>query len=243
MAKRSGNDSYLYETLKEDIQKKVRSGEYRPGRQIPTEAELCAMYGVSRVTVRRAINELIEMSVLEAKRGRGTYVSGESAPKRVLYAASGFMNSCRELGQVPSSRILQISLQYPKRDILKKLSMCSSDKYLQIKRCLYADNMPVIYEDISFMPRFSSLFSEDLENRSLDDLLKEKYGIRGFYCDITAEITKLRPEEASELNLREGDLAVLSEEINYDIDTHELINYSKQIVGTDSWVVHYTSTR
>ena len=235
-------DKYLYLKVKEGIEEKIRSGEYRHGRQIPTEAVLCEMYGVSRVTVRKAINELIEMSLLETKRGKGTYVSGDDS-KRVLYASSGFMNACRSLGQVPSSKVLQISLQYPNKDILKKISMSRDEKYLSVKRCLYADSVPIIYETISFTPRFSDIFSEDLENKPLDDIIRNKYGVRGFYADITAQITRLRPDEALELNLKEGDIAVISEEINYDIDTREVINYSKQLIGIDNWVVHYTSTR
>ncbi|MCS6948020.1 MAG: GntR family transcriptional regulator [Steroidobacteraceae bacterium] len=61
----------LYTTLRAWI----RDGRYRPGDQIPTEPELCRLFGVSRITVRKAIGELVRESWLVRRQGKGTYVS------------------------------------------------------------------------------------------------------------------------------------------------------------------------
>jgi len=65
----------IYYQLKECIKEKIRSGEFKPGDRIPTEQELCEMFGISRTPVRQALTELVYEGILYRKPGRGTFVS------------------------------------------------------------------------------------------------------------------------------------------------------------------------
>ena len=65
----------LYEQIESDIREKIRTKIYAAGEQIPTEMELCKMYGVSRITVRRALDDLIVEGLLERRHGKGTFVA------------------------------------------------------------------------------------------------------------------------------------------------------------------------
>ena len=65
----------LYQTVENDILKKIVSGELPGGSQIPTETELCKQYKVSRITVRRAVQNLIDQNLLYRLRGKGTFVN------------------------------------------------------------------------------------------------------------------------------------------------------------------------
>ena len=65
----------LYQQIKEDIKSAIERGKYKPQEQIPTEPELSAEYSVSRVTVRRAVEELCSEGYLVKMQGRGTFVS------------------------------------------------------------------------------------------------------------------------------------------------------------------------
>ena len=65
----------LYYQIREDIREKINSNEYPPNSMIPSEAELCEHYGVSRVTVRRAILDLVQEGLLNRGKGKGTFVS------------------------------------------------------------------------------------------------------------------------------------------------------------------------
>ena len=95
----------LYFQLESDLRQKMFSGEYGIGTRIPTEMELCQKYGVSRITVRRAIQDLVEEGVLERLRGHGTYVS---VPKHVIGQSAackrGFSSFADE--GTPTSRIV-----------------------------------------------------------------------------------------------------------------------------------------
>ena len=65
----------LYEQLKLSLRKKVDEQVWQEGQRLPSEAELCADYDVSRITVRRAVDELVEEGVLERRQGKGTFVA------------------------------------------------------------------------------------------------------------------------------------------------------------------------
>ena len=68
----------LYEQLRVALRERLDSGVLDPGERLPSETELCQKYGVSRITVRRAVDELVEEGILERRQGKGTFV----APKR-----------------------------------------------------------------------------------------------------------------------------------------------------------------
>ena len=70
----------LYEQLRVALRERLDSGVLDPGERLPSEAELCRKYGVSRITVRRAVDELVEEGILERRQGKGTFV----APKRAV---------------------------------------------------------------------------------------------------------------------------------------------------------------
>ena len=65
----------VWEQVAEDLANEITSGRLAPGAKLPTEVEISEQYGVSRVTVRRAVGELAERGLLARVHGRGTYVS------------------------------------------------------------------------------------------------------------------------------------------------------------------------
>lgn len=68
----------------QDLDLRIRSGTWLPGDSIPSEAELCAHYGVSRGAIQRAVRELVEQDLLRRERGRATYVSSPKIEGSVL---------------------------------------------------------------------------------------------------------------------------------------------------------------
>ena len=71
----SNKKAPLYQQLYDAILNKVRSGEYQVGEKIPSEEQLMTIYGVSRVTVRNAIKQLVDENILIKRHGKGTFVS------------------------------------------------------------------------------------------------------------------------------------------------------------------------
>ena len=99
--------SPLYAQLMDQIRTDIRRGVYAVGSRIPPEHELEINYGVSRVTVRRALQELTAEGLLERKQGKGTFVSSPRAEIRER-RPQGFHDACRAEGRVPGVRVIRV---------------------------------------------------------------------------------------------------------------------------------------
>ena len=92
----------IYHQLKEILLKKIRTGEWPPGALIPSERELCETYGISRMTARQAITDLVNEGVCYREQGRGTFVSPHKIQQQLQHL-SGFTEDIRARGQRPST--------------------------------------------------------------------------------------------------------------------------------------------
>ena len=84
----SNNDArpdLLYSQVENNLRQQIISGELGVGEKIPTELELCERYSVSRITVRRAVQNLVDEGLIYRLRGKGSFVS---VPKRVIRKGS-----------------------------------------------------------------------------------------------------------------------------------------------------------
>jgi GntR family transcriptional regulator len=99
----SAHDSLLYARIETVLAGEIIDGDLRVGDQLPTEDSLIARFGVSRITVRRAIQNLVSRGLVEIRRGKGTFVS---APKIIqdLKELSGFVEDMHVLGHKPTAR-------------------------------------------------------------------------------------------------------------------------------------------
>ena len=111
----------LYKQVYTILKSRIANGELKPGDKIPTENELIQEYGVSRITIRAAISELVEDRVLERAQGKGTFVC---KPKDAYQAddSHGFTQSCYLSGKIPKTTLL--TLEY----VLRRCSpFCSCE--------------------------------------------------------------------------------------------------------------------
>lgn len=99
----------LFAQVAQSLSAAIASGDFRPGQQIPTEPEPATTYGVSRITIRRAIEELCQHGLLIKRQGKGTFVR-ESKTARKIAHISSFSESCRASSMVPSAEVLRREL-------------------------------------------------------------------------------------------------------------------------------------
>lgn len=99
----------LFAQVAQSLSAAIASGDFRPGQQIPTEPEPATTYGVSQITIRRAIEELCQHGLLIKRQGKGTFVR-ESKTARKIAHISSFSESCRASGMVPSAEVLRREL-------------------------------------------------------------------------------------------------------------------------------------
>jgi len=194
----------LYHQIKEIIRAEIERGNLKPNEQIPTEQELVEKYKASRITIRRAINDLVEEGLLIKKQGKGTFVA---MPKiqRELISVNSFSHRMIEAGLIPGSRVLSMKLTNPTPTIQKYLELNPTDQVIEIERLRLADSEPLMIEK-TYLPYkdFSLVMEADIGIGSLYKFLEEKYGVIPAKSKRSLEIVLSNKYEADLLNIRVG---------------------------------------
>lgn len=168
-------DIPLYHQISQIILNQIEQGIFKPGTKLPSESELIECFGVSRITIRSALAELIDEGVINSIKGKGSFVASPKA----LYTADdhyGFTRSCQIAGKTASTKVLDINLVYPPQSIASFLNVDVSDKVIMIQRLRYVNQTPMLLETNHYPMSYSFLLNENL-NGSLFDLLGTKYDI------------------------------------------------------------------
>lgn len=193
----------LYKQLQDKILEAIHNGELKPGDKLPTELELSETNNVSRVTVRAALDALTSDGYLVRIPGKGTFISKDKIKKDVAKTI-GFSDTCKLQNKVPGAKVLKCVIEDATASDQEHLGINSGDKIINIERIRYADDVPISVEYSRFPSSFSYLLQEDLNNRSLYEILTDKYGISfaGSRKYITMEYASF--DVATYLNIEEG---------------------------------------
>lgn len=168
----------LYYQVVTDIEAKIKSGEYKPGEKLPTEAWLMDFYGVSRVTIRKAISGLVSMGLLENRRGIGTFVA---SPKTIFSLAnmSSLHRMLTSLNIEASSRILEDDIIPATAELANIMKIPIGSPLHMIRRIRLANGNPiaeqVTYLQVALCP---DLKASDLIHRSLYEVFETEYNIK-----------------------------------------------------------------
>ncbi|MGJ3507816.1 GntR family transcriptional regulator [Enemella sp. A6] len=148
--------------------------EIGPGDAIPSERALVNDLGVSRVTVRQAIADLVESGRLERIQGKGTYVTGPQVNSR-LHLTS-FSREMRARGLSPATKVLSAAEVGAPADVAERLGVATGQMVIRVDRLRLADGTPMAHE-IGFYP--AKLFPGLLERElgALYDVFATVYGV------------------------------------------------------------------
>lgn len=193
----------LYKQLEQKLQKEIESGERPAGSRLPTENELSERYNVSRVTVRKALAGLSELGYLDRKSGKGTFVAEKKFQRGITTGVLGFTEMCRMINAVPGAKITKIALEDPSEKEMEQMSLKPDEKILILERIRYADGKPVLLELNKFPESFAFLFSENLNDASLYEILR-RHNIVLDHSHKTLDIIFADGKEAKALDIAKG---------------------------------------
>ena len=198
-----------YYQLKEIMREKVNAGEWQSGDLIPSERELSEQYGISRMTARQAITELVNEGFFYREQGKGTFVSRHRITQQLI-RLTGFTEDMQARGQRPSARVISASMRPADEQTADRLRIHVGQSVFYLQRLRLADAEPLAIEcsQIYFMG-CERLLEEDLENNSLYRLLESKYGLVLVEAEQELEAALASENQARLLNIAEG-LPVLS---------------------------------
>ncbi len=226
----------LYAQLAADIEKKISNREYLPGQRLQTEREMAKTYGISIITVRKAIDVLIEKRLIERKQGKGTFVSKPKFSRNVK-KLQGFSEMCVQMGVTPGARMLENRLVTADSKTAAKLEIEPKSKVVLISRLRFADNEPVQIEKNYFPIKYAFLLNAKLDNNSMLAYLKESCGAQVASSEKVIELCRATDEEAELLNVKKGDYLLFVKSTAYD-ENGDPLYVGIQIINGDRFSLY-----
>ncbi|MGV3465936.1 MAG: GntR family transcriptional regulator [Heyndrickxia sp.] len=222
----------LHFKVKEAIIQLIKNGEYMPNTQLPTEAEFCDKFNVSRTTIRTALQQLTIEGYVYRKQGKGTFVADHKVRQIITNTVTKFAEQLTTQGKRPQIKVLNLSVIQADPFLEKFFSIQEGDPINKLERIRYADNEPLQYE-ISYLPwrKTPGLNLEECE-KSLYRLLETQYNISIKRAVEHLELTIADKDIANKLKIKVGSPCFLLETYAYMGDDTP-IEYSKTVFRGD----------
>jgi GntR family transcriptional regulator len=214
----------------------------KPNDRLPAEDELAATHGVSKATVRQALNDLAVAGVLRREQGRGTFVAEPKLAQgpREMTSFTDEMQSC---GLHPTSKVLNQDVIEADADLTEKLRVPQGAPVMRLKRLRLADNEPMgiqtAYISLALAPR---LVEEEFTNASLYDALERKYGLWPARAQETYVAVLLDRADAKLLKVAAASPALSAERVSY-LSSGQPLEVTYSIMRGDRYQIVLDLTR
>jgi DNA-binding GntR family transcriptional regulator len=209
----------LQDTIVSDIQKKIEKNLLKIGQLIPTEEELRTKYGVSRVTVRLALDKLEQKNLIFKKQGVGTFVQSKKI-KQTLSTAKTIIDALREKNLKPKVRVLFNEKVKVERKIMDNLNIKENEKVIHLRRLVFLNDSPYALLDTYFPEIFKGVADIIAKAKNL----KTTYEIFENHFDFVIKeakydisISKLGNEMSKLLKLKKDSYCLKNSRITYSI--------------------------
>ena len=204
----SENDaSPLYARVTNTIRDQLRAEVWKPGEQLPTEPEFCELFGVSSITIRRALATLEDEGLLVRRQGRGTFAAERHNLVFKPYRLSSLTNDLEQRGWSSTSRIVRQELVKAPAEIGRLLGLAEDADAIIISRIRLADGEPLAVQN-AWLPAelFPGLVGVDsLGKESLYAVLARQYSTFPHHANETLHASVSDPEESAALSIEDGD--------------------------------------
>lgn len=197
-----GGSTPLYIQLANVLREKIERGEWKPDQKIPSENELNRMYGISRMTARQVLAQLVNEDLLFRVQGKGTFVAHRKIATRSP-AYMGIREQLEHMGYSTSTRVLSSELISATAKVARSLDIAEEEPVHEIRRIRLVENEPISLHTTWVPHRLAKeLAADDLVNRQLCAILEEEYGLRMAAVHESLESTLPNPDEARLLRIR-----------------------------------------
>jgi GntR family transcriptional regulator len=251
-------ESTLYSKVEETIAEEVARGIFPPGDRLPSERELSERFQVSLITVRRAIQNLIQRGVLEIRRGLGTFVLLPQVEQQ-LTNLTGFVEDMEAHGRKASARVISKGVVPASARVAENLCVSKGTRVVRIERVRLADGIPMSFDE-TFLPLDlgEQVLRHDLRVNPIFTLLEKKYSIPLVGAQYKLEAVAASAPVAKALEIRRGSPIFQIERTSFTVNRqpvdYEILSYrgdlirfvtslSRQGASTKETSVHGPRTR
>ena len=224
----------MYDQLVDLLKEKIET-ELEPNTKIESERELSNRYGLSRTTVRLALQELEKMGYIYRIHGKGTYVSDLSKVARNITSAYSFTEQTKASGKIPKTIILEFGIVEANKYFANKLQVSIGELLYKMKRLRLADDEPMMLER-TYLPvkKFWNLNKELLEIKPLYDLFAQDYNQTIHIADEEFYASIVRNKDMQYLAIEKNAAVLNITRTTYNIQ-NEVIEYTLSVARADQF--------
>lgn len=222
-------DAPIYVQIHNKIKKAIENGKWQIGDRIPSERALSETFNVSRMTLRQAVQTLVEEGILQRKVGSGTYVASQKVQEK-MSGTTSFTDIMRAQGKTPSSKVVSYHVADPTLSEKEHLKLGSNDVILRMERIRLADDLPICFEITTIPAKIVKTLSRNEITSSFYHALEEKgYKLGHAQQTVSAMLASERVSEL--LNVKRGSSILRLRQITM-LDNGEPFEYVRtQYVG------------
>ncbi|MEG0229395.1 MAG: GntR family transcriptional regulator [Oscillospiraceae bacterium] len=204
-----------YYVVKKYIIDNINDETFNVNAVIPSERELMDKFNMSRITVRKAIEDLVNEGYLYKIQGKGTYVKSDEF-KQNLFSITGCTEDIKKLGMTPSKKLIYQGVEKADKKRLRRLNLIEGDLVLKIIRVYYADSEPINYT-ITHLPLklFPDIDKLDFSVHSIYDVIENKYLTKITTATRTLEAVTVFDNVRENLNMKAGSPALLFRSVTF----------------------------
>lgn len=216
-------DSYepAYLQLANILRRQIADGVFRPGDQLPSEAQLVKRYGISPMTVRRSINLLADQGVVSTAQGRGTFVKALELSTAIFDLQE--LQDLFSLGSGTSIRLLDVRVVSSDERTARKLNLEIGKPTIYIRRLVTQENLPVFYHRAYLIyDPLRPIVEAEMDATSLQGLFAHGNNALLKRGQLTIEAALMNEEEAALLQKSLPAAAFYLEHVFYDFDNRPI---------------------
>ncbi|MDY0393874.1 GntR family transcriptional regulator [Virgibacillus halophilus] len=194
----------FYYQLKEILKENIIAGEWVPGDKIPSENELRFTYQISRNTVKKALDDMVQEGLLNRVQGKGTFVSKPKL-EQSLTGFYSFSKVIKQQGMVPKDIVISIEETDANATVANQLHIEPDEQVIALRRLRCADDEPIILET-SYIPKklIGAIPQDMLKHYSLYDYMEKEAGIVVVSAKEIFEPVLIRDYESHYLEVKRG---------------------------------------
>lgn len=222
----------IYHQIARHLEQSIKQRGLKDGDLIPTEHELCETYGVSRMTVRQAVDILVKQSLLVRQKGKGTFVSTAKL-RQPLAALTSFTMDMLSRGLAPASRILSCEPVTASPKVCEKLGLKAGAQVIALARVRLANGVPQAYEFSHLLySQAKTILQMDLTNQSLYHVLSHECGLHLTTARESIEVNTPSPNIFKLLEIAPHTPMFYIERLTYD-EAGRAVEYVESHYRTD----------
>src|SRR5882757_2147934 len=195
-------DSPLYSRVETVLASEINAGVLKVGDQLPTEDSLIVRFEVSRITVRRAIQNLVSRGLVEIHRGKGTFVAAPRITQE-LTDLTGFVEDMHAVGRKPMARVIDKEIVTADTTVAGQLGLTKGQRVVRIRRVRLADGVPTSFDE-TYLPLEigKKIITNNLKVEPIFSLLERKYDVPLIEAEYKLDAVEAQPEVAAALKVK-----------------------------------------